>query len=295
MAKCNGNLSIGIYEKALPANMDMEQKLIFARDAGYNFMELSIDESDERIARLKWDRDKRFALRALSEKIKIPFITMCISGNRRYPIGSPDKVLRKKGIEMIIDSIHFASDTGIRILQIAAYDVNLGQESTSESRQAFGESLEICVRLASSLGVMLALENVDCKFGESLENLMFYIEKINSPWLRLYPDFGNLSAMGQDYKMQLKEYSGYIAAIHVKDTVSGIVRNTPFGEGTVDFVAAFKVLRKAGFYGPFLLEMWADKSLDNFEIIKNARVWVLDKLGQASYTEAEELHLAFSK
>jgi len=292
MAKCNGILSIGIYEKALPADMSMEQKLLCAKEAGYCFMELSIDESDERIARLKWDRQKRYGLREISEKTGLPFITMCISGNRRYPIGSPDVAVRQKGLEMILDSICFASDIGIRILQIAAYDVHLGQESTIQSRQAFGDGIEKCVRHASSLGVMLALENVDCRFGESLENLMFYVEKINSPWLRLYPDFGNLSAMGQDYKMQLEQFAGYIAAIHVKDTKSGVVRNTPFGEGTVDFVAAFKILRKAGFYGPFLLEMWAGKSIDNFEVIKNARSWVLDKLGQASYFNEEGFHKA---
>ena len=283
MANYNGNLSIGIYEKALPADMGMQQKLLCAKDAGYSFMELSIDESDERIARLKWDRQKRYGLREISQKTGVPFITMCISGNRRYPIGSPDAAVRQKGLEIILDSICFASDTGIRLLQIAAYDVHLGQESTFGSRQEFGDSLAKCVRLASSLGVMLALENVDCQFGESLENLMFYVDKINSPWLKLYPDFGNLSAMGQDYKMQLEKFAGHIAAIHVKDTKSGVVRNTPYGEGTVDFVAAFQVLRKAGFYGPFLLEMWAGKSIDNFEVIKNARLWVLDKLGKASY------------
>jgi predicted hexulose-6-phosphate isomerase len=292
MAKDNGNLSIGIYEKALPASLSMEQKLVCAKQAGYSFMELSIDESDERITRLKWNSQKRYGLREISEKTGVPFITMCISGNRRYPLGSPDAAVRKKGLEMILDAIYFASDTGIRILQIAAYDVHMGHESTVDSRQAFGENLQKCVKLASSLGVMLALENVDCKFGESLENLMFYVEKINSPWLRLYPDFGNLSAMGQDYKAQIEKFSGHIAAIHVKDTLSGVVRNVLYGEGTVDFVSTFRVLKKANFYGPFLLEMWADKSLDNFEIIKNARLWVLDKLNQATYTGERELQKA---
>jgi len=36
---------------------------------------------------------------------------------------------------------------------------------------------------------MLALENVDCEFGDSLDKLMNYVKEINSPWLQLYPDF----------------------------------------------------------------------------------------------------------
>jgi len=64
----NENFSIGIYEKALPGNLDWEERLSLARDAGYNFMELSIDETDERIERLKWDIIKKKNLREISEK-----------------------------------------------------------------------------------------------------------------------------------------------------------------------------------------------------------------------------------
>lgn len=289
MIKNGKNLSIGIYEKALPDNMSIGEKLACARDAGYNFMELSVDESDTRIARLNWSIDERHKLRDISEKTGIPFITMCLSGNRRYPIGSPDALICKRGLKLILDAIYFSFDIGIRIVQLASYDVLLGQESTPDSRQAFGENLRKCTRLASSLGIMLALENVDCRFGESLDNLMFYIRQANSPWLKLYPDFGNLSAMGQDYLAQLEQYCGHFAAVHVKDTKKGLVRNVLYGEGTVDFTAAFRTLKDAGFYGPFLLEMWADKTRDNFDIIKASRLWVLDRLSEAGYISEDDL------
>lgn len=284
----NLNLSIGIYEKALPAAMGIEEKLLCARDVGYDFMEISIDETDERIRRLKWDLAEKIRLRDMSEKIRMPFLTMCMSGNRRFPIGSPHANIRQKGLEMIMDAIYFSSVIGIRIVQIAGYDVNMGEESTSQSRETFGINLGKCVKLASSLGIMLALENVDCEFGDSLDKLMRYVKEINSPWLQLYPDFGNLTAMGQDVKTQLEAYAGHIVAIHVKDTRLGVVRKIPFGEGTVDFVSAFNTLKKAGFSGPFLLEMWADNNKDNFEIIKSSRDWVIDQLKQVSYVSVCE-------
>ena len=43
---------IGIYEKALPKSLTWEEKLIAAKLAGYDYVEISIDESDERLQRL---------------------------------------------------------------------------------------------------------------------------------------------------------------------------------------------------------------------------------------------------
>jgi L-ribulose-5-phosphate 3-epimerase len=279
----NENLSIGLYEKALPKNLSWEERLTAARDAGYSFMEISIDETDERVERLKWDRVKKENLREIAENTGIPISTMCLSGNRRFPIGSSFGDIQRKGMEMISDAIWFASHLGIRIVQLAGYDVVVGEKSTELSRETFGINLKRSLNLAASLGVMLAIENVDSDFGDSLDKIMPYIREINSPWLQIYPDFGNLRAMGYDFEKQLKSYCGHIAAIHVKDTCPGIVRNVAFGEGTVDFLSAFNTLKSIGFNGPFLLEMWADNKKDNYEIIRIAREWVTDQMKKAGY------------
>jgi len=255
----NKNISIGLYEKALPASMSWEERLICAKDAGYNFMELSIDETDGRIERLKWSTDEKLKLREISEKVGIPFLTMCLSGNRRFPIGSSFTDIRKKGVEMIINAIYFASIIGIRIVQIAGYDVTVGEKSTEQSKETFGDNLKKCIKLASSLGVMLALENVDCEFADSLDKVMVYVKDINSPWLQIYPDIGNLVAMNQKVEKQLATYANHIVAVHVKDTKQGIVRNVNFGEGIVDFISVFNILKSISYNGPLLLEMWDDK------------------------------------
>ena len=279
----NKNFSIGIYEKALPGNLDWEERLLLARDAGYNFMELSIDETDERIERLEWDIVKKKNLREISEKVGVPLLTMCLSGNRRFPIGSPYHDIQKKGMEIITDAIWFAFQLGIRIIQIAGYDVTAGEKSTDLSRETFGINLKKCLNLAASLGVVLAIENVDSEFMDSLGKIMHYIKDINSPWLQIYPDIGNLTAMNQNVQQQLKDYGNHIVAVHIKDTRPGIVRNVPFGEGIVDFVSAFNILKDIGFYGPMLLEMWADGKKDNYAVIKDSKEWVAGKLKQAYY------------
>jgi L-ribulose-5-phosphate 3-epimerase len=279
----NENISIGLYEKALPKDLSWDERLTAARDAGYSFMEISIDEKDERIERLKWDMAKKKNLREITENTGIPILTMCLSGNRRFPIGSSFGDIQKKGMEMITDAVWFASHLGIRIIQLAGYDVADGEKSTELSRATFGVNLKKSLSLASSLGVMLAVENVDGDFGDSLDKIMPYIKEINSPWLQIYPDFGNLAAMGHNFEKQLKAYSCHITAMHVKDTRPGFVRNVAFGEGNVDFISAFGTLKNIGFNGPFLLEMWADNKKDNYEVIRVAREWVIEHMKKAGY------------
>ena len=52
-------IPIGLYEKALPATLDWEQRLTIAQQAGFDFLEISIDETEHRLARLDWGKAER--------------------------------------------------------------------------------------------------------------------------------------------------------------------------------------------------------------------------------------------
>ena len=68
---------IGIYEKATPKHFTWLERLNFAKELGFDFVELSIDESDERLARLDWSQKERLELvKAIFETgVRIPTIT----------------------------------------------------------------------------------------------------------------------------------------------------------------------------------------------------------------------------
>jgi len=48
---------IGLYEKATPKTLSWSERLQFVKDRGFDFIEMSIDETDERLARLEWDQE----------------------------------------------------------------------------------------------------------------------------------------------------------------------------------------------------------------------------------------------
>ena len=78
---------------------------------------------------------------------------------------------------------------------------------------------------------------------------------VNSPYLGVYPDIGNLTNGAKDVIADLRTGEGYICAAHLKETVPGVFRNRMFGDGKVDFAADIGELRRQG-VGMYTAEFW---------------------------------------
>ena len=249
-------MPVGIYEKALPAEVSWEQRLELAAQAGYDFVEISIDESDARMARLGCPASERAALRQAIANTGIPIMTMCLSGHRKYPLGSASAEIREQGLDIFRRAVEFGADIGLQIIQVMGYDVFY--EPSDEGTEArFIEGLQHGVRWACEAGVMLGLENVDREFVDSIEKGMSLVREIDSPWFHLYPDMGNLVAAGYRPADQFPLAKGHIVAVHVKDALPRTLRGVPFEEGDVPFEESFEALAQIGFWGPMTVEMWA--------------------------------------
>ena len=269
----------GIYEKALPREWPLSKKFNVAKEVGFDYFELSTDESEAFQARMRMDRSGRLEVRRAIEEYDMPVLTMCLSGTRNCPIGSKDPELRRKGISLTLDAIHFAADIGLRIIQPMAYDNYYG-ERDSETYSLFIDNLGKLTDEAASCGVMLALENVDIETMDNLEKGLAIIKAIGSPWLQIYPDIANLYATGMGNEAAVGQYrlaKEHIVASHVKDTVVGTVRDIPFGKGEVDFDLFFRMIREENIHGPFTLEMWAQNYEDPVSAAKEALVFIKNK------------------
>ena len=251
-------MPVGLYEKALPASLSWEERLAAAGQAGYDFVEISIDESDERLARLDWSASERAALRRSIANTGVRVMTMCLSGHRKYPLGSHDPALRRQGQEILHKAIDFAGDIGLRVVQVMGYDV-FYEPSDEQTDANFLESLRLGAFWAGQAGVMLGLENLDTPYVENLTKALAIIRAIDSPWLRLYPDIGNLAAAGCYPPDEMALAKKQILGIHVKDAQPRIIRGVPFGEGIVPFRETFRALAQTGFWGLLGVEIWGDR------------------------------------
>lgn len=276
---------LGIYEKALPAGECWLERLQLAQKLGFDFVEMSVDETDLRLSRLDWSREQRLKLvNAIAETgVRVP--SMCLSAHRRFPLGSEDDQIRDQGLEIMRKAITFAQDVGIRVIQLAGYDVYY-QEANDETRRRFREGLKESVDMASRAQVTLAMEIMDYPLMNSISKALGYAHYLNNPWFQIYPDIGNLSAWDNDVQMELQAGRGHIVAVHVKDTHPGIFKNVPFGTGVVDFEQCFRTLKQSGYCGPYLIEMWSETSDDPLAEVAKARDWVRERMVRAGLLEA---------
>ncbi len=253
-------IKFGLYEKAMPNGFTLKRKLDTAAEAGFDQLELSVDETDEKLARLGWGLSERKDFVAAQADSHMPVRTMCLSAQRKYPLGSHDKETRKRSTSILTGAVDLAYDTGIRIIQLAGYDVYY-EQGDEDTRAYFEENLERCVRYAASSGVILAFETMETDFMNTTEKAMRYVERINSPYLQIYPDIGNVTNGAEDPAADLAAGKGRLAAAHLKETLPGVFRDLRYGEGRVDFPALVPLLYRLG-VRIFTCEFWYREGTD---------------------------------
>lgn len=230
--------TIGLYEKAMPSTLTWKEKLSIAKKHGYDFVEISIDESDEKQARLQWTKEERMELVQAMYETGVPLGSMCLSGHRKYPLGSADPAVRERGLQMMQDAVILAKDLGIRIIQLAGYDVYY-EDSTDETVRLFGENLKVAVDMAAKEGITLGFETMETPFMNTCTKSMKYVDDVNSSYLNVYPDCGNLNnaaiTYGTDVYEDLRTCTGHVVAMHLKETEPGKFRDMLYGQGIVDF------------------------------------------------------------
>ncbi|TQC54764.1 L-ribulose-5-phosphate 3-epimerase [Mycoplasmopsis cynos] len=266
---------VGIYEKAINNKFNWDEKIKIAKAAGFDFIEFSVDESDERLSRLDWnDETINNLLRTLIDN-NFYFNSMCLSAHRRFPFGSKNEETRKKSLEIMEKALILAKKLGIRIIQIAAYDVYY-EKADSETRKNFLNGMKECAKLASKYSVTLAFETMDTPFAGTISKCLSFLKFIDMPNFYIYPDLGNLNQFTKDVDNEILLGKDKIVAFHFKDTLPTKFKEVEWGKGTVDFAHSLTQIKINNINVPILIEMWSknkpDETVDqNITKIKQAK------------------------
>ena len=97
MVNQNKEYYLGLYEKSMPNTLSWEEKLEVVKEAGFDYLEMSIDETEEKLARLDQPVDE---IKKAIEKTGVPIKSICLSGHRKYPLGSHDPKIRERGMKI---------------------------------------------------------------------------------------------------------------------------------------------------------------------------------------------------
>lgn len=279
---------LGMYEKAVPADLSFEEKLRACKEAGFDWMEISIDETDEKISRLYWSKEEKQALKDAIRNSGQPIYTMCFSAQRKYSLGSLGKEKHEKAMDIMEKAVEFASDIGIRIIQLAGYDCYY-EEANEDTRNEFIKNLKIATRMAAKRGVMMGFETMmDRDFINTVEKGMEFVNICDSPYLGMYPDIGNLEAARHDFGYEKSVHDdiltgkGHIIAAHLKETKPKVDRSIPWGTGLTDYVGNIRLLKELG-VRMFNGEFWCDHPDRWQDFLKESNDFLREKLDEVFY------------
>ncbi len=232
---------LGLYEKAMPAWLSWREKLKAAGEAGYDYVEISIDETEEKIGRLDMTKEERLDLVSAMYETDMPIRTMCVSALTKYTLGNDDPEYCARGMEILEKSIRLADDLGIRVVMIPGYDVYY-KPSSLETKRRYLKNLKKAAEMAETAGVILGLETMENEFMNTVEKAMKYVTLCGSNYLKVYPDIGNLTNAAVQYQSDVLEDlelgRGNITSLHLKETLPGRYREVPYGTGHADFESA---------------------------------------------------------
>lgn len=248
--------AIGVYEKALSGNT-WDERFRQATAAGYDFVELSVDSSPQKLERLSWSEKERSELRQYAADAGSCVGTIVLSAHRDFPWGSPEASIRHRADELASDAIRLAHDLGADCVQIAGYFVFDGARD-AQVRDRFIEGMHLAATIANEQGITLAIENVDGQDVLSATDGIALLTDIDVPDVKLYIDVGNYAGNELDVAAELMKALPYAYAVQFKDALPGAFRRVPFGDGVVPWSEVLASLEASEFYGPVSVEMWND-------------------------------------
>ena len=277
------NYQLGLYEKSMPGDLTWAEKLQAARNAGFDYVEMSIDETDAKLARLDMTDGEIDEVRAAMRATGVPFRSICLSGHRKFPLGCPDMQKQDRSLDIMQKAVKLAAKLGIRTIQLAGYDVYY-EEGTDKTRADFLLNLRKAADMAAAEGIQMGFETMETPFMDTVEKAMNYVRQVDSPYLGVYPDSGNITNAALlydgDVAADLETGRGHIVAVHLKETIPGKYREIPFGTGHVDFQ---KIVNKSWQLGVrrFVGEFWYDPQTDWREELQKANDFLRSYLDKA--------------
>ena len=272
---------IGLYEKAMPSDMSWKEKMKCAKECGYDYIEMCIDATEEKIQRVYMEEIAVQELVCMMHETKMPIQSMSISALTKYALGDENNVIRARGEEILSRAIDLAARLGIRTVMVPGYDIYYGH-SSQKTRRLFLENVKKMAERASMQGVLIGFETMENEFMNTVGKALYYVDLIDSPYLKVYPDIGNLTNAAVLYKQNVSEDieqgKGKIISFHLKETLPGQFREVPFGTGHVDFAKAIKTAWSIG-VRRYVTELWCidDEWKENIQVAYNMMKGILEK------------------
>jgi hexulose-6-phosphate isomerase len=256
--KYNMKKSINQWAFPYPQQMNLEQCLRLAKDAGFDAIELNYDLDNDLSP--KAGPKELQAIRLLAEKIGIAISGLCSFLFWPYPMSSNDPAKRKRSVELATKMTEAAHELGVENLLVVPGAVHIPWRTDHEpvpndvcdrrAKEAIGKLLP----LAEKLKVSLNIENIFFNgYLMTPAEMITFVDGFQSEWVRVHFDTGNIM-MFQFPEHWIMQLGKRIKNVHLKEftkkgTDYSLEAFRPLLDGTTNWPAVLEAFDQTGYRG----------------------------------------------
>ena len=243
------------------AETDLKKCFQLARDAGFDGVEVALDEKG--MVSLESTKEDAETVKAWAKEAGVALYSVAsgLYWKKNYTASSEE--IRKEAKEITRKQLQVASWLGCQSILVVPGAVGVDFEPGSEIVDydvAYDRCLEALKELApvaEEYQVELCIENVWNKFLLPPLEMRDLIDKVNSPWVGSYFDVGNVLYCGYP-EQWIKILGKRIRKVHFKDFKRSVGTLDGFGDllsGDVNWKNVRAALEKNGYDGWVTAEM----------------------------------------
>ncbi|MFY9177278.1 MAG: sugar phosphate isomerase/epimerase family protein [Caldicoprobacterales bacterium] len=256
----------GINIWSFRGGLSPKEYISMAKDAGYEGIEFALDETG--IISLESSDEEIKEIRRMAEGEGLETPSLASGLYWKYPLTSSDEKIRQKAKDIVKKQLDAAAllgaDTILVVPGLVGADFIPGGEVV-EYDVAYDRSLEALTELkeyAEKVKVNIGVENVWNKFLLSPLEMRDFVDKIDSPYVGVYFDVGNVLYSGYP-EHWVKILGSRIKKVHFKDfkvSVGNISGFVDLLSGDVNYPAVVEELKKVGYEDYVIAEMGVYKN-----------------------------------
>jgi L-ribulose-5-phosphate 3-epimerase len=248
----------GINCWTFPANYTVKECIENAKKAGFDGIEINMEEEKKGTPSLRVDSTKAEIeeIFKISQSNDMPISSVATGLHWKYSLTDDDPNVRKKGIEIAEKMIDAAKLFHADAILVVPGVVN-ERVSYSKAYKRSQEALKALSKKAEEEKVYIGIENVWNKFLLSPLEMKKFIDEIGSPYVKFYFDVGNILAFSYP-EYWIETLGEYIVRVHIKDFDTSIGNIQGFKnlfEGDVNWPKVIEALRRAKYEGYLTAEL----------------------------------------
>ncbi|WP_010268623.1 sugar phosphate isomerase/epimerase family protein [Paenibacillus senegalensis] len=256
-----------VNQWCFPANTSLETVLEVTRKAGFDAIELNLYEAGGIGLTADMGKEEVQEIGRLVASYGLQLRSLSTSLLWKSPLSSPDEKTRAAGRAVVEKQLQFANwlevDTVLVVPGVVTPEVNYA-ECYERSQQ---ELVKLAER-AEHYGVKIGVENVWNKFLLSPLEMARYVDELNSPYIGVYFDVGNvlLYAFPEQW---IRILGSRIFKVHVKDFKPGVGTGqgfVPLLAGDVNWQAVKSALTEIGYSDTITAEL-SPYAADPYQLI----------------------------